>query len=51
MIPFFTLGPDASISIVWLPQIFIGAIIVHLFTYSVAILNQYGWTNKEMSHE
>lgn len=48
MIPFFTLGPDASISIVWLPQIFIGAGIVHFFVYSVIILGQYGWTNAEV---
>ncbi len=48
MIPFFALGPDASISIVWLPQIFIGAGIVHFFAHSVAILSQYGWTNAEV---
>lgn len=47
MIPFFSLGPNASISVAWLPQIFIGAAITHFFAHSVAILSQYGWTSAE----
>lgn len=46
MIPFFVLGPKANISVVWLPQIFIGAVISSFFAHSVAILVQYGWRNK-----
>ena len=34
--------------VVWLLQIFIGAMIVHFFMYSVTILSQYGWTNAEV---
>lgn len=41
MIPFFILGPKASISITWLPSIFGAAGICAFFTHSVAILIQY----------
>jgi len=47
MIPFFVLGPKASISITWLPNIWIGTFISHFFVHSVAILIQYGWRDKE----
>ena len=47
MIPFFILGPKASISITWLPSIFMAAGITAFFVHSVAILAQYGWRNKE----
>jgi len=46
MIPFFVLGSDATISVAWLPTIFMAAGISHFFIYSVAILCQYGWTSK-----
>jgi len=46
MIPFFILGPAASISIIWLPMIFGGAGIVAFFVHSTAILVQYGWRGK-----
>ena len=46
MIPFFILGPDRAISVIWLPNILIGAGISHAFVYSVVILEQYGWRNK-----
>ena len=46
MIPFFVLGPEANVSVTWLPQIFIGAGISHAFVYSVVILEQYGWRGK-----
>jgi len=42
MIPFFILGPKASISVTWLPNIFGAAATCTFFTYSVAILVQYG---------
>ena len=51
MIPFFVLGPKAMIRVTWLPMIFTGAGLCHSFMYSVAILSQYGWTNKETGHE
>jgi hypothetical protein len=46
MIPFFVLGPNAKVSVAWLPVIFMGAGISHYFIYSVAILSQYGWRSK-----
>jgi hypothetical protein len=46
MIPFFVLGPEASISVRWLPQIWIGTFVTQFFFYSVAILVQYGWRDK-----
>ena len=46
MIPFFILGPKASISVIWLPYIFGGAGLSMFFVHSVAILIQYGWTGK-----
>lgn len=47
MIPFFILGPTASISIIWLPMIFGGAGIVAFFVHSTAILVQHGWRDRE----
>lgn len=46
MIPFFVLGPNAVVSVTWLPMIFMAAGICHCFVYAVTILNQYGWTGK-----
>jgi len=46
MIPFFVLGPMASISVIWLPNIFGGACLSFFFVWSVAILVQYGWRDK-----
>jgi len=42
MIPFFILGPKASISVIWLPYIFGGAGLSMFFVHSAAILVQYG---------
>ena len=42
MIPFQVLGPNALITVRWLPPIFGGAAISMFFTYSIAILIQYG---------
>ncbi|MHC4621869.1 MAG: hypothetical protein ACYTEQ_29370 [Planctomycetota bacterium] len=47
MMPFFILGPRASISVVWLPLIFGGAGISQWLAHSVVILAQYGWRDKE----
>jgi hypothetical protein len=50
MIPFSVLRPKALISVSWLPQIFGGAAISAFYVSSLAILIQYGRTNKgEMS--
>ena len=46
MIPFSILGPKATISVIWLPNIFMGTGLSLFFVTSVAILVQYGWTNK-----
>jgi hypothetical protein len=46
MAPFFVLGPDGSISVTWLPMIFMGAGICTFFAHSVAILLQYGRGSK-----
>ena len=42
MLPFFVLGPDGSMSVTWLPMIFMGAGLMTFFVHSVAILVQYG---------
>lgn len=49
MIPFFILGPKASISVIWLPNIWMGTFMIAFFVHSVAILIQYG--REEKSHE
>jgi len=41
-IPFYVMGRQALISVRWLPRIFIGACITHLFFYSITILCEYG---------
>ena len=46
MIPFFILGPKATISVRWLPLIFMGAGMSHFFAFSVAIVVQYGRADK-----
>ena len=47
MIPFRVLGPNATISVRWLPYIFGGATLISFFANSVAILVQYGWRGKD----
>jgi hypothetical protein len=42
MTPFFVLGPNATISVRWLPQIWIGTFLVQYFLYSLTILVGYG---------
>lgn len=51
MIPFFVLGPDATVSVKWLPTIYMGAGLAHYLVHSLTILSQYGWTSKETSDE
>jgi hypothetical protein len=46
MIPFSVLGPKASISVSWLPNIFGAAAITMFYIHSLAILIQYGWREK-----
>lgn len=46
MLPFTILGPQATISIIWLPMIFIMAGLASFLIHSIAILSQYGWRNK-----
>ena len=43
MLPFFILGPAATISVAWLPDIFMAAGLATFFVHSAAILVQYGW--------
>jgi hypothetical protein len=42
MLPFFILGPAATISVEWLPNIFMAAGLTAFLVHSVAILAQYG---------
>ena len=46
MLPFFILGPAATISVTWLPSIFMAAGLTAFFVHSVTILVQYGWRAK-----
>ena len=46
MLPFFIMGPDAMISVGWLPDIFLAVTFTFFFVQSVAILVQYGWKQK-----
>jgi hypothetical protein len=46
MIPFLVLGPEAAISVKWLPQIWMIIFMAQFFFYSVSILIQYGQENK-----
>jgi hypothetical protein len=47
MIPFFILGPKASILVIWLPNIWFGTFLTAFFVHSIAILIQYGWGDKD----
>ena len=47
MIPFRVLGPNATISVSWLPRIFAGATLISFFAHSVAILIGYGRRGKD----
>jgi hypothetical protein len=43
MLPFFVLGPAATISVEWLPNIWMAAGFTAFLVHSIAILVQYGW--------
>jgi hypothetical protein len=47
MLPFFIRGSQATISIIWLPTIYGGAGLTAFIVYSVMILAQYGWRDKD----
>ena len=42
MLPFFILGPRHTISVIWLPMIFMTAGLSSIYIHSLAILIQYG---------
>ena len=42
MLPFFILGPKHTISVTWLPMIFMAAGMSSIYIHSLAILVQYG---------
>ena len=44
--PFIILGPNTPITTNWLPLIFGAAGLTHFYSWSIAILTQYGWRNK-----
>ena len=46
MLPFTILGPDIPITTNWLPLIFGAAGLTYFYSWSIAILTQYGWRNK-----
>ena len=46
MLPFCILGYEATISVTWLPMIFMAAGLTSFLVHSVAILFQYGWRSK-----
>ena len=45
--PFIIIGSSAPITTNWLPLIFGAAGITHFYSWSIAILTQYGWKGKE----
>ena len=51
MIPFCVLGPQAKISVRWLPLIFGGAALTSFYVYSITLLILYGRTNKGAQNE
>lgn len=44
--PFIILGPNVPITTNWLPLVFGAAGLTHYYAWSIAILTQYGWRNK-----
>jgi hypothetical protein len=47
MLPFSILGPQATISVTWLPNIFGAAGFTVFLVHSIAILAQYGWRGEK----
>lgn len=46
MLPFFIMGPNATISVGCLPWIFMASVLICFLVHSAAILIQYGWRDK-----
>ena len=46
LITFGVLGPNASISVKWLPMIWMGTFLAQAFFYSLTIIVDYGWAGK-----
>lgn len=47
MVPFFVCGPNGKVSVIYLTwMVFVGMFVV-ITLYSIAILNEYGWKDKE----
>lgn len=51
MIPWFILGPEETITVNYLPWMVLGGMFVVMLVQSIVILQQYGWTGRETSHE
>jgi uncharacterized membrane-anchored protein len=51
LIPAFAVGDDGSIPVCLLPIINFGVFLIVLAVHSVAVLLQYGWTNRGKNHE
>lgn len=51
MVPWFIAGPEGRISVNYLPGLVFGGMIVVLLVRAIVTLNQYGWTNRETTHE
>lgn len=51
MVPWFLLGPQGAITVNYLPWMVFGGMSVVMLVQAVVTLAQYGWTNKETSHE
>ena len=46
MAPFFVLGPDGKVSVLYLAWMVFGGMYWVLLIHSIAILNEYGWRTK-----
>jgi hypothetical protein len=51
MIPWFITGPDGMITVNYLPWMVFGGMFVVMLMQAIVTLGQYGWTDKETSHE
>ncbi len=51
MIPWFITGPSGTITVNYLPWMVFGGMFVVMLVQALVILQQYGWTGQEASHE
>ncbi len=51
MVPWFVTGPNGTITVNYLPWMVFGGMFIVMLVQAIVILDQYGWTNKEMNHE